>query len=150
MTASVPVDAGAVDADAVPVDSVPCFLLVDTDAVLVGAVGTLCGTGEPGALNGPGATATLHQPFSVTVDDEGRLVYISDRSPHVRRAAMSDAGGTYSPSVTTAYSDNTSLSTAGGVAYAYGWSSLLVTNLERSTLHRLDLDFVLAVCIVLS
>ena len=109
-----------------------------------GEVGTLCGTGEPGAADGPGATAMLLKPFSVAVDDEARLVYISDRSPHVRRAAMSDAGGTYSPSVITAYSDNSSLSTAGGVAYAYGWSSLLVTNLERSTLHRLDLNFVLA------
>ena len=106
-----------------------------------GAVGTLCGTGEPGALDGPGESATLLRPFSVAVDDEAKLVYISDRSPHVRRAKMSDAGGTYSPSVTTAYSDNSSLSKAGGVAYAYGWSSLLVTNLERSTLHRLDLDF---------
>ena len=36
------------------------------------------------------------------------------------------SGGSTSPSVTTAYSDNSSLSKAGGVAYAYGWSSLLV------------------------
>ena len=109
-----------------------------------GSVGTLCGTGVRGAGDGPGAAATLLLPFSVTVDDEARLVYISDKSPHVRRAAMSETGDAYSPSVTTAYSDNSSLPAAGGVAYAYGWSSLLVTNLERSTLHRLDLDYVQA------
>lgn len=109
-----------------------------------GEVRTLCGTGVQGAADGPGAAATLLLPFAVTVDQEAGHVYLSDGSPNVRRATMNEAaamagGSAYSPSVVTVYSDNRSLSAAGGLAYAYGWSSLIVTSLESSTVHRLSL-----------
>ena len=106
-----------------------------------GAVRTLCGTGVEGAADGNGAVATFQLPFGVGVDDQASpgVVYISDRSPFVRQATMAADPLGYSPSVVTINTDNSSLGSAGGLAHAFGWGSVLVTDIERSTIQKINL-----------
>jgi len=104
-----------------------------------GAVRTLCGTGVEGAANGAGSVATFQLPFGVGVDDQASIVYISDRSPYVRQATLAGDPLGYSPAVVTLNHDNSTFGAAGGLAHAYGWGSLLVTDIERSTIKRIVL-----------
>ena len=46
--------------------------------IVDGQVTTLAGSSDSGAADGPGATARLHEPFSVALDERGRLLVLEN------------------------------------------------------------------------
>ena len=62
---------------------------VQAEPVRLATVTTLAGTGEAGAVDGPGSTASLNRPHGITVSASGEII-VADRGNHLIRKIKTD------------------------------------------------------------
>lgn len=115
------------------------------------AVRTLAGTGTAaGEREGRGEEVALLTPQGVTVDEEARVVYIADLTPLIKRADMAREPAFPSVAGASAYSSRVvvsvdgsggALQKAAGVAHAFMWNSLLVSDYQTHRILRLQLPY---------
>lgn len=72
-----------------------------------GTVSTLAGSGSAAFADGQGTGASFNQPFSVTIDNSGTLLYVADRYNHrIRKVTLGGAVSTLAGNGTAAYFDS--------------------------------------------